>query len=196
MTDIVATVPWLDDDQGWRLTHYWLDGEGYTECDEDGNHEPIDSAPDAGEVDKAWQAYAVDCLRTGADPLSEYFVSTTIKTDHVWQASFVPSILGPVAAVRRRGRGAWIYDLSRAPQEVRDYLSVTPRASTRWVFTDDGEKHSRMDRLLELARADTGVTVQRHPRGLQFLFTVTEARGRGRTRYQRALRAHIRKAGR
>lgn len=83
--DILFSFPsYDDDDETWHLRHIWVYMGSkrctYTECDTDGNHEPI-SAREVRKLEKElaslWLKYSRWALEHGEDPAGEFMVKYT-----------------------------------------------------------------------------------------------------------------------
>jgi hypothetical protein len=204
MADILMSVPWHCEDNdcpvGWHLANYWSSdepGESYTvDSYADGDHESVDEIPTHEESKAAWKEYADDCYATGNDPLGEYMVSRERRAERKWEVIFTPAIVGLVCRVRRAGRGPWVSDLSGAPPEVRDYLSVEKRGG-RWVFADEESKGEAsmvtIERLRGIVEGDKDLRVRWSARGLKVVFKVTEACRVSESVYRRELRKLIKR---
>jgi hypothetical protein len=197
--DIVQSVPWhcgFEDgcSQGWHLSNYWSHSDGTYTVDNyaDGDHDPCDGVPDHAEVQKAWREYNADCVKTGADPLSQFGVTRSTTRRRLWQVRFNNSIIGAVfAGARRRGRGEWIRNAEDIPADVREYLALKRLNNVHWIYDSMNPPGgpSKYRELEELIESDESCRRQRSNH-LMFMVDIDEITPRS----EQAIRRDIRKS--
>jgi hypothetical protein len=142
MDDIYMSIPYAcgesDCPAQWHIMHVWHYDDGtWSQCDADGNHDPIDESdvPTLAEHDAAWLDYARHVAATGTDPLGNYYVRRTVKRREAWRFAFARSIAGAVLLrARRGGRDVSPCDL---PAHVRVYLALADNGRTLAVSVDE-----------------------------------------------------------
>jgi len=112
----------------WHKRTYWVGNGEYT-CDEysDGDHDVVeaDEMPTLAEVEASWCEYAEWVVDNAQDPLGNYYVRRSVKTEELWYFRFSHGINGPVLhAARRRDKQV---SFGKLPDHVRQYLNLTPR---------------------------------------------------------------------
>lgn len=137
---------WCDDCDSWHKT--WsvfglrLDADGtlwttqYT-VDTDGDWDLADETlyasddagflADAEAAEVSWQVYAAFVVRTGEDPLNNYWVASRSPRATRWRVTFAEE--GGTVVVREVRRGARAYALDTLPAEVRTYLCLESGAT-------------------------------------------------------------------
>jgi hypothetical protein len=110
----------------WHVMHIWRYDDGtWSQCDADGNHDPLEAAdvPTLEEHDAAWLAYSRHVAATGEDPLRNYMVPRETTRRERWAFYIGPSIAGPVVVRARRGGRAFAGEY---PPHVMEYLDMFP----------------------------------------------------------------------
>ncbi len=112
------------------MSYYWYypADNTYSECDQDGNHEPVDEKdlPTVEQQDQAWKDYYEYVARTGLDPIDAFILPTLPKKIHSWQA-IARNWIGAkthglkIIGLRRRSRGPWM-NPSEAKQDIRQFI--------------------------------------------------------------------------
>jgi len=130
MADIYLSMPVACGERDcaaqWHVMHIWHYADGtWSQCDADGNHDPIDAAdvPTCEEHDAAWLAYSRHVAATGEDPLREFIVPREATKRERWAFYIGPSIAGPVVVRAKRGGRAFNAEY---PPHVTDYLDMLP----------------------------------------------------------------------
>jgi hypothetical protein len=144
----IISIPWKDNNKGeswWVKSTYWAhdDGTATHDTHSDGDHEPVEweDVPHWSDAQSQWDSYYLDCIRSGEDPLSEFFVIPTYQQKQRWQVKFIRTIAGvQVCRVRRAGKEYLLWEL---PKPICDYL----------LLKDDGTSSNTSVTLEDLESA-------------------------------------------
>lgn len=154
---VLECPSYCDDCDTWhRETLVWNadeNGEYYTTCDVDGNHDPIDDeeAKELIESEGTWQddynQWVID--HDGEDPLGEYYAPRFQKDSCDIELSLTPWIgqdihglaFYELKTARILGQKHTTANWRKIPKDLFSYLELTPiignRAVTRWAKSHD-----------------------------------------------------------